>query len=975
MPLAEADVSTFNPLAGDGFVIRTTSSGCDVTTWNNIHGLSSGAATYTSQKNDYVASTGCNSQARAFIHRGFLAFDTSSIPDDAVVTDAVLKLYVHKKFNALDDGNDFIAVVEGRQASATSLVGEDFDMAGSSITDPVEGSERMDISAITTGGYNTWTLNSAGLSWISLTGQTKLALREGHDIQKIYPAYTAGQYNGIGYYLSEQITSNLIPVLEVTYTTGSGGSGGDTGGGGTPDTEAPTVSVSLPLDGTYVSGSTNVVASASDNVGVEGVQFKLDGSDLGPELTTGFNLIWNTSSTPEGSHTISATARDAAGNTNASLSLGVVVDNTPPTTDLTSHLDGSTVANVVTLTASASDNNSVVGVQFKVDGSSVGSEDLNPDDGFSIPWDTSTVANGSHTLTAIARDVANNTASSTPVSLSVDNVITAVVKGDLSYASCNNIFGWSFDSSSPNTSNQVEVSVDSVPVATLTTSLLRADINSKYTITGNHGFTWLIPSQYKDGNPHTFSVKGYLMNGGSPTLLNGSSKTITCGGPLPNAPNIVLILTDDQVWHTAQHMPLTNAVFDTNGVKFTNATVSTPLCCPSRSTILSGQYVRDTGVYRNDATLFNDTTTIATIASGQGYYTGFIGKYLNNYGSLGSHVAPGWDIWKVFNEDPPAYYHYYLNENGEPKYYSGVVAMYQTDVLTNKAVEFINNAPSSKPLLLYWNPYAPHPPATPAKRHTGMFSSFPDWRPLSYNEADVSDKPTWVKKLSLLSESKQGSEDSLHRRMLESLQAVDEGIKKIADTLAANGRLGNTVFIFTSDNGFSWGEHRWTVKKCVYEECIRVPFMVRAPGLTSRTDASLVQNIDIVPTFLDYMGVSDPSMDGMSLKPLLENSGSPWRTESYIEYAGDYDTTPNTRAINVSNFVAIRTDQYVYAKYKNGNMELYDLFADPYQLTNIVNDPTYASMLTDFDSKLHAFNPDPFATPPNPQYNIPGSGE
>lgn len=964
----EAGILVFPSTVGDGYILRTVGSAmtCDQASWDSVHGAIDGTPNYTAATYNYTVSSGCTSNNKAMVTRGFLAFDTSSLPDNAVITGANLKLYVNKKFNSLNDGNDFMVVVQGKQASSTVLARSDYSKAGSSVNNPEEGTNRVDIGDIINNTYNSWQFNSTGLSWVSATGETKLAIREGHDVLNIWPSFLSNQYNAIGYYMAEQIQPTQIPVLEVTYIVPPPSN----------DTTPPTLSIINPSSGAVISSVINISASASDNDAVAGLQFELDGQNLGQELVSSpYDFSWNTSLVSDGAHVITAHARDATGNVGNSTPVYVDVDNTDPSVNIVVPMSGSILSGLVNVSADASDNVGVAGVQFKLDGINLGVEDVNGSDGWSVSWDTALATNGGHGLTAEARDLAGNIVSSTVVPITTDNLVTAQVKGAVSYVNCSAFAGWSFDTSNTAASNVVQIYVDSALQATLTTNILRADVNNRYAISGNHGFSWAMPSQYKDGNPHTFSVNGLLLISGNATPLTGSGETITCGGPVTaSSPNLILIMTDDQVFHTAQYMPLTNAIFDVNGVKFTNGTVSTPLCCPSRGTLLTGQYVRDHGLYRNDALLFDDTTTIATIAKGRGYFTGLMGKYLNNYQAIGSHIAPGWDIWKVFNENSTAYYHYYLNENGELNYYNGVLSSYSTDVLANKAVEFINNAPSSQPLLLYFNPSAPHPPATVAKRHEGLFSSFLNWRPPSYNEADVSDKPVWVKGLSLLTTTRQNNEDALHRRMLESLQAVDEGVKKIVDALSATGRLNNSVIIFTSDNGFSWGEHRWTVKKCVYEECIRVPFYVRAPGVTNRIDASLVQNIDVVSTFLDYMGLTDSTMDGLSLKPLLENPSAPWRSEVYLEYAGDYDATPTTRPIDQSNFVAIRTQQYLYAKYKNGNKELYDLLADPYQLTNVVSSPSYAGLISNFETKLTAFNPNPFATPPNPQFNVPGSG-
>src|SRR6266853_1368328 len=181
-----------------------------------------------------------------------------------------------------------------------------------------------------------------------------------------------------------------------------------------PDTTPPTVSITAPASGATVSGTTSVTASASDNVRVVGVQFKLDGSNLGAEDTTApYSVSWNTTTTSNGSHTLSAVARDAAGNVSPVSAVTVTVNNappppppdtTPPTVSITAPASGATVSGTTSVTASASDNVRVVGVQFKLDGSNLGAEDTTAP--YSVSWNTTTTSNGSHTLSAVARDAA-----------------------------------------------------------------------------------------------------------------------------------------------------------------------------------------------------------------------------------------------------------------------------------------------------------------------------------------------------------------------------------------------------------------------------------------------------------------------------------------------------------------------------------------------------------------------------------------
>lgn len=426
---------------------------------------------------------------------------------------------------------------------------------------------------------------------------------------------------------------------------------------------------------------------------------------------------------------------------------------------------------------------------------------------------------------------------------------------------------------------------------------------------------------------------------------NVSEATVSVAGKT----DVVLIVTDDQAWHTLQFMPHTNALIGDAGVRFSRAFATTPLCCPSRSSILKGQYAHNHGVLGNTAPLggagrFNDASTLATWLKSEGYHTGLFGKYLNGYAQLTPwpYVPPGWVDWRAFKN--PGYFAFTLVENGVEVRYGRAPDNYSGARTAEMAVQFIDSAPAGTPIFLYYAPFAPHEPAEPAPEDAGTFAGLPPWRPASFNEADVSDKPKWVRALPLLSPAQQDSIDALYRKQVESLQSVDRAVLAIVDALERNGRLANTAIVFTSDNGWSQGAHRWELKNCVYEDCVRVPMLVRAPGVLPRDDGHLVLNVDLAPTIAQWAGIVPPDpVNGRSLVPLLANAGTPWRDGALLEVlAGGASRT----------FQAVRTAQYLYAEYHNGDRELYDLALDPDQLQNVVNDPSYASVLPDLQAKL-----------------------
>jgi arylsulfatase A-like enzyme len=340
-------------------------------------------------------------------------------------------------------------------------------------------------------------------------------------------------------------------------------------------------------------------------------------------------------------------------------------------------------------------------------------------------------------------------------------------------------------------------------------------------------------------------------------------------------PNFVIILSDDQRWDTvdATHqspnrpgyvMPNVKSELIDSGVTFSEGHVTTALCCPSRTSILTGQYSHNTGVHDNSppdggAEIFDDHCTIARWLKAQNYTTGFIGKYLNGYASLAPCIPPGYDDW--FVQVQVKFFDYDVNHNGVIEHFDSADADYSGDVMTQHAVDFIHaRGVDGKRFFLHVSQKAPHGPATAAPRHLGLFAGIAPFRPPNYAEPDVTDKPAWVQALTWTTNN-QNSTDNFRIKQLESLQAVDEGVAAIMQALRDIGQDDNTLVIYTADNGFSWGSHRWRPKQCPYEECIRVPLVMRYPdlaGTVPRTDSRFVLNVDFAATIADLAGVQPP---------------------------------------------------------------------------------------------------------------------
>ncbi|HUH98547.1 MAG TPA: sulfatase [Anaerolineales bacterium] len=451
--------------------------------------------------------------------------------------------------------------------------------------------------------------------------------------------------------------------------------------------------------------------------------------------------------------------------------------------------------------------------------------------------------------------------------------------------------------------------------------------------------------------------------------------------PRASRPNILFILTDDldAKLGTLQYMPHLQQLLVSQGVMFNDFLIDTPLCCPSRSSFLRGQYVHNHQVYTNGPPLGgfdqfyqlqHEDSTLATWLQQAGYRTALFGKYLNGYPYPDGrgYIPPGWTDWLVpVKGSPYKEFNYTMNDNGRFEDHGQGQNDYMTDVLSQKADDFIRaSASDAHPFFLYLSTYAPHEPAVPAPRDANLFSDLTAPRTPSFNEADVSDKPPAMRADPLLNGGQIANIDQLYRNRLRSMQSVDEMLARLINTLQQVGQLDNTYIIFASDNGYHLGQHRLAGGKgTAYEEDIVVPLIVRGPGVQAGAalDGYVSGNIDIAPTIADLAGVVPPSyVDGRSLVPLLRAQRPPpsdWRQGYLIEYygAGEGESANSSRAAYnnldplleppdldqflpvaaTPNYLALRTPGYTYVEYQGGFRELYDLKQDPYELNNIAS--------------------------------------
>jgi len=459
----------------------------------------------------------------------------------------------------------------------------------------------------------------------------------------------------------------------------------------------------------------------------------------------------------------------------------------------------------------------------------------------------------------------------------------------------------------------------------------------------------------------------------------------------PAKPNVVVIMTDDQTLEEMRVMTATRSLIGSAGATFASSFVSFSLCCPSRSTFLTGQYAHNHGVLENAQPTggyykLDSTNTLPVWLRAAGYRTIHVGKYLNDYGTKDPReIPPGWAEWHA-TVDPSTYqmWGYQMNDDGALHTYGtyGVQdpALYQTDVFRAKAVSALHRATRSrKPFFMTLWFLAPHREVgklsaqsgpRPAPRHAHAFATEPLPRPPSFNEADMSDKPLFMQLKPSLDAAATAAITDHYRHELASLLAVDQAVAAVVKTLRRDGALKNTYVIFTSDNGYFHGEHRTPEEKILgYEPSVRVPLMIRGPGIAPRTVVrELVANVDLAPTILALTGARPGlTMDGRSMLPFIQHPARrttrPLLLEAYFPIGSTLEffteqipimvPVPEGRAraaagpsiplgSAVAPYQAVRTDRYVYFEYGTGERELYDLAIDPWQLESKHLDPAYA---------------------------------
>jgi arylsulfatase A-like enzyme len=409
------------------------------------------------------------------------------------------------------------------------------------------------------------------------------------------------------------------------------------------------------------------------------------------------------------------------------------------------------------------------------------------------------------------------------------------------------------------------------------------------------------------------------------------------------------------------------------GAHIKNAFVSTALCSPSRASILTGQYAHTHTVVDNEALLPSNLVFFPSYMKQKGYQTAFLGKW--HMGNTDDQPQPGFDYWLSFRGQG-VYKNPTFNING--KRIKQPEGSYVTDLLTDSAINWMGQRNRTKPFFLYLSHKGVHAEFQPAKRHEGKYADVPVICPPSMyltatdssktygivtppqTKVNYRDIPKWVRNQRY---SWHGVDnmyhgtivfDDFYRRYLETLQAVDESIERVINWVQSQGLQDNTMVVYMGDNGFSFGEHGLIDKRHAYEESMRVPLLVWAPGMVRPNSVveQIIMNVDLAPTFLELAGISKPNqMQGYSFADILKNKDVSWsRDKVFYEYYWE-SAFPQTPTM-----FAIRTDQYKYIYY-NGIWdinELYDLKADPYEMNNLIRDTSYRK--TGMELRAELFN-------------------
>ncbi|MEO7119200.1 MAG: sulfatase-like hydrolase/transferase [Candidatus Limnocylindrales bacterium] len=485
--------------------------------------------------------------------------------------------------------------------------------------------------------------------------------------------------------------------------------------------------------------------------------------------------------------------------------------------------------------------------------------------------------------------------------------------------------------------------------------------------------------------------------------IPAAQRSTLAAEPLAGSPpNIVFILVDDLGAiddRVLDRLPEIKDTFVDHGTRFSDFYGETALCCPGRAGFLTGLHTHHHNVIRNDARLLDPSMTVATQLHSVGYRTILVGKYLNKYDLVAPAEPPGWDTFQALVPGDTSYAGYYeydlwIDGAATPKHFGTSPQAYSTDVIANRTLNALRAAPLGQPIFAWVAPFAVHGPTIPAPRHRSdpRCSSIPLWAPASYNETDVSDKPAYVQAEPLSNEA-----GFSLGRTCRTMLAIDDMVGDIKAELAASGRLDDTMFILTSDNGMNLGAHRLPAKSAPY--ATQIPFFVSWPRVLHRGPRrveEMLSNIDVAPTLCEFAGCTmgpypggQPSPDGISFARILLEDVQTLGRDAILQSS----PAKNVKLSMPSWFGLRTTPQSVYAstrcaaaetggclwhyaRYSDKARELYDdsngpcwlwndgQTGDPCELDNLMLDPAYAELAGLLDARLDALLLEPDVTSP-----------
>jgi arylsulfatase A-like enzyme len=472
-----------------------------------------------------------------------------------------------------------------------------------------------------------------------------------------------------------------------------------------------------------------------------------------------------------------------------------------------------------------------------------------------------------------------------------------------------------------------------------------------------------------------------------------AARVATTAQGVPDRPNIVVVMADDMRADDLRFMPHVRGLVVDRGLSFRNSFSPYPLCCPARASFLTGQYPHNHRILSNEEPwgfgAFDDRATVATSLRAAGYRTGFVGKYLNNYGAVPSvvtgepswhYVPAGWSDWRGLVQLPPDsriesggtydYYHPILNVDGRTVDLEG---RYQTRVVGHLARDLVTKyAASADPFFLYLSALAPHTGfpeepddvvrdggvdtwlSTPARpdwvkgRFDRLVTRSPGIPTAGQPEPDLRDKPRAVR-APRMDDSDVAEDLTRTRQRAEALYVLDREIGRLVETLRETGTLDRTVLMFTSDNGYFLGEHRRRSGKTLpYEPALRVPFLVTGPGVPHGVRFDPVKTPDLPATILDLADAEAPHLaDGVSLVDVIEDGDRGWSVPVLTEALVDGAASAHPGFTDARTTIGLRTARYKLVRWATGEVELYDLATDPNELANVAERPRYRDVVRD----------------------------